>query len=567
MSGEKDSGLKKTPPEQSPQAVFKPSRWPGLIWAVPVAAIGIVGWLAISAFVNNGPSVVVIFPIAGGIKAGITKVEYHGFQVGEVGTVHLTKSVDHMVVQINFDSNMTGHLGSGTQFWLSGTSLDFSDLSSIKELISGPVIGIEPQPGKTVDHAIGLGKPPVLRLEPKGETLTLEAGRLSNILPGSPIFFKGYKVGEVRGLNMRHDGEQFDVDAFIEDDYENLLNSNSRFWDAGAVRLSAGGGAPGVQLQSIPALFMGALAFETPDYPGARPVADGAQFKLYSSKDAADQAPGPGAVSYRVVFAGGPNGLSDGAGVELEGYPAGAVTNVKMQYDAAQGSMQTIVDLALQPEKIGLAGSAWNIANPRPQMDAMLSKLIAQGLRAEIGSAVPLVGGKLVQMNLEKGQPAATLLPGTPPEIPSFGGGGGVGKMITQINDILATLNAMPLDQIAGNIHQATERLAALSKSPETRRTLQRLDQTVTNIDDIMRQTDAQVPDILDQVKRSATEAQTALTQAQGLLSAAGPANASPEAAGLPQTLYELSQAAESLRALTDFLNSHPNALIAGRGY
>ncbi len=561
---EQDNNVPEKPREEAGQAVFRPSRWPGLIWAVPAAALGIVGWLAISSFVHSGPTVTVTFPIAGGLQAGNSKVEYQGFQVGQVSSVKLDKSLHDMIVKIDFDSEMSGHLGRGTQYWLSGTSLSLSDLSSIKEMISGPVIGVEPRLGKTVDHAAGLGKPPVLKDEPQGETLTLLADKLSNISPGSPVYFNGYKVGEVRGLDMRPDGKKFDIYAFIEKKHENLVDSNSRFWDAGGVRLSSGGGGPGIQLQSIPALILGAVAFETPDYPNAKNITNGARFELYCSKGAAEAAPGPGAVLYRVVFAGGPNGLKAGAAVELEGAPAGAVKDVQMQYDPAQASVQTVADLVLQPEKISLAGAAWNLENPRPQMDAILNRLVAQGLRAKIGSVVPVVGGKLVQLSVVKGQPSAALIPGEPPQIPSFGGGG-ADQIIMQINDILATVNAMPLDQIATDIHQATARLAKLSKSPQTRRTLQNLDRTVAHVADITRQTDAQLPEILFQVKRSAAEAQAALTQAQGMLSVAGPANASPELAGLPHTLYELSQAAESLRALTDFLNSHPDALIAGR--
>jgi paraquat-inducible protein B len=37
-----------------------------------------------------------------------------------------------------------------------------------------------------------------------------------------------------------------------------------------------------------------------------------------------------------------------------------------------------------------------------------------------------------------------------------------------------------------------------------------------------------------------------------------------PEAAGLPETLYEVSRAARSLRELSSFLDQHPQALLAG---
>ena len=300
------------------EAVFKPSRWPGLIWAVPVAAIGIVAWLAISAYIHSGPSVTVVFPTAGGLQAGTTKVEYKGFDIGTVSDVKLSKSLDHMAVRLDFAAQMQGHLGPGTTFWIVGNSLSFSDLSAIKTLVAGPYIGIDPKPGKIIRDAKGLGAPPVLKDEPGGETLTLTAKTLGNISPGSPIYFKGYKVGEVRGLDMQPDGKMFDIYAFIERDREDLVRSDSRFWDAGAVHLATGGSGPGLQIQSVPALFMGAIAFETPPTSKGHAVHEGARFTLYPSEGMAKAAPGPGAVPYRVVFSGGPDGLQPGAQVQLE---------------------------------------------------------------------------------------------------------------------------------------------------------------------------------------------------------------------------------------------------------
>jgi paraquat-inducible protein B len=558
------------PPEQEPkasEAVFKPSRWPGLIWAVPVAAVGIVGWLGISAITQSGPSVTVLFPVVGGLRPGSTKVEYNGFDVGEVSAVSLSKSLDHVVVSLDLNAVMDGHLGPGTRYWIVGNSFDLSDLSSIKAVVAGPHIGIDPEPGKTVHRATGLGSPPVLANEPEGETLTLVTKDISNIVASSPIYFKGYKVGEIRGVDLQPDGKHFHIYAFIKQQWENLVTSNTRFWDAGAVRISTGGPEPGLHIQSIPALLMGAIAFETPDEPEGHEARDGAQFILYSSKGTAFAAPGPGAVAYRVVFNGTPHGLQPGAPVQLEGAPVGAVTNVDMQYDPAQGALKTFVDLVLQPERIGHAGPPWDLQNPAPQMNAMLSTLIAHGLRAELDSSVPVVGGKIVTLTMLKGQPAATLQLGNPPQIPSFGAsGGGVTQTVTQVNDILASVNAMPLNQIATDIHQATERLAALSQSPQTKQTLQRLDRTIAHADAMTREANAQLPAILDQVRQSAAEAQAALNQVKNMMSAQGAANPAPQTTDLPHALYELTQAAQSLRELTDYLDSHPGALIVGRG-
>jgi paraquat-inducible protein B len=45
----RDNDKEKTPENPPEEAVFRPSRWPGLIWAVPIAALAIIAWLGISA--------------------------------------------------------------------------------------------------------------------------------------------------------------------------------------------------------------------------------------------------------------------------------------------------------------------------------------------------------------------------------------------------------------------------------------------------------------------------------------------------------------------------------------
>jgi paraquat-inducible protein B len=69
---------------------------------------------------------------------------------------------------------------------------------------------------------------------------------------------------------------------------------------------------------------------------------------------------------------------------------------------------------------------------------------------------------------------------------------------------------------------------------------------------------------ILDDVRQAAVQAQHAVHAAQGVMGGNANANAAQSAA-LPETLYELTRAARSLRELADYLDRHPEALIAGR--
>lgn len=545
-------------------ARFRPSRWPGLIWAVPIAALVIVGTLAVRAFLAQGPHATVSFPTTGGISAGHTKVEYRGVTVGHVTAVHLSDSLQDMTLTLDFDPAMAGHLGRGTRFWIGGMTPSVTNLSSLKTLISGPHIGMAPASGPPVRHFVGLAEPPVLKWETKGETFSLTTNDPGNVSRGAPVYFRHYKVGEVRRLRLDPSARRFDVSIFVQQRYETLVNARSRFWDAGAVHLALGGKGPGIMLESVPALFVGAIAFETPESgPSAR---SGATFRLYPSRAAAESAPGLNAVPFRIVLPGGPHGLAPGASVTLEGTPAGVVTAVHALYDPGAGAMRTRVHIALDPQQIGRpAGKAWNLSDPAPQMKAMLVTLIQHGLRARLASATPLIGGKEIALDLVPGAAPATLRSGSPPTIPATEAAG-ANAIMTRLADVLTKINALPLPEIARNIHAATRNLAALSDSPTTRKTLARLDATIAHLDAITSATDTHWPDVMADIQASTSEANKALTAMRALLASESPAASAPESATLPHALYELTRAAESLRELSDYLAGHPNAVIFGRG-
>jgi len=63
---------------QRTSSITKRSRWPGWIWSVPIAAVGIVTWLLVRAFSHGGIDVTVTFADAAGMKARDTQVTYRG---------------------------------------------------------------------------------------------------------------------------------------------------------------------------------------------------------------------------------------------------------------------------------------------------------------------------------------------------------------------------------------------------------------------------------------------------------------------------------------------------------
>jgi paraquat-inducible protein B len=546
----------------TPQAQTRKPRWPGLIWAVPVAALAIVGWLALRSYLDQGPTVTVEFPTSGGIKPNHTAVKYRGVTVGQVTATRLAKSLNEMAVTLHFDPYMAGHLGKGTRYWIAGKEVSFTDLSSLKSLIAGPYIGVDPHPGATVHKVTGLLQEPVLKSEPKGLTLVLTSKRFDSVQRAAPILYQGMQIGEVRGKAQSPDGHGFLIYAFISEKYLHLINARSRFWNSGSVRFQLLGKDSGLHIPPADAIFSGAISVLTPE--SAPPAKEDMRFPLYPNAEAARWAPRKDAVAYQIVLPGGPQGLTPGAAVQLEGQRVGTVTAVQMRYEPAQKALLTQVDLVLEPQRIPLLHAQWNIQNPRPQMDAMLRALIAQGLRAELTQNPPLVGSPEIVLEHLSHPQAARLLPGNPPQIP-FVAGGTLSNTLTQVDGILREIHALPLPEIAHNLQVTTQQIAALSRSQQTQQTLAHLAAATRHLDAILAAGQQQLPATLQHVQKASSEAEKALQAADALLAANGSAGNAPESSTLPRTLYELRRAALSLRELTDYLNSHPNALLIGK--
>ena len=93
-------------------ALQKKSRWPGWIWAVPIAAVAICGWLAIREFSTSGITITVRFDDAAGMKSKDTKVVYRGLEIGEVRDVSLARDLGHIVAKIDIATDVRDDLNT-----------------------------------------------------------------------------------------------------------------------------------------------------------------------------------------------------------------------------------------------------------------------------------------------------------------------------------------------------------------------------------------------------------------------------------------------------------------------
>ena len=139
----------------------------------------------------------------------------------------------------------------------------------------------------------------------------------------------------------------------------------------------------------------------------------------------------------------------------------------------------------------------------------------------------------------KKAAPAHTDASRTPIEIPTIAGG--FGELQESLQNLAAKLEKVPFEQLAGDLRKALQSLDAMIRKAD-----KLIDQVSTDVAPELRST-------LEQARKTLGSAQQAL------------GSDSPLQGDLRETMVEVIRAAESVRALTDYLERHPESLIRGK--
>jgi len=165
-----------------------------------------------------------------------------------------------------------------TVFWVVKPQLSGGNISGLDTLLSGSYIAMRPHEegaGKPKHQFVGLEDPPILQAWTKGTTYKLETKRLGSISPGSPIFFRDLEVGTVLGWELGNLATKVTIHAFVRAPFDQYVREDSSFWNASGLSVKLAGEGISVQMESLRALLLGGVAFDTPrdaKEPPAKPT-------------------------------------------------------------------------------------------------------------------------------------------------------------------------------------------------------------------------------------------------------------------------------------------------------
>ncbi|WP_394392691.1 MlaD family protein [Shewanella woodyi] len=168
-------------------------------------------------------------------------IRYHGHQVGEVESVKLDKTLDNVTAKAYLYGNYAKHFTqTDASYFIVDAQISLSGITAPETLITGPYIGVIP--GKsdiTSEHFVANDTPAKQRKT--GELyFTLEDNNLGSIKSGTPIFFRGMKIGQVDSYNLSATGNSVLMHSHIDSQFSHLVNQSSQFWDLSGVKVDIG---------------------------------------------------------------------------------------------------------------------------------------------------------------------------------------------------------------------------------------------------------------------------------------------------------------------------------------
>src|SRR5210317_84015 len=551
---EGDSGMKHV--ERAPEAKVQTKRSFSIIWVVPIIALLIGGWLTFKAMSEKGPEITITFETADGLVAGKTAVKFNDVDVGKVTKLELNDDASGVVATVEMTNNASAYLTDTTQFWVVRATVAAGEISGLGTLLSGAYIGCNPSTeGKKQKHYKGLEKPPILTADLPGRHFVLKSKELGSLDLGSPIYYRGIKVGQVVDYDFDETAEAVLFKVFISDPFHKKVRGNTRFWNASGVDFTMDATGLKMDTQSLVSIMLGGVAFDLPEHAQQGEQAEeDKDFLLYENRDASNEVTYDIKQYYLMYFDQSVRGLSPGAPVEILGIKVGEVVKVELLFDQTTLEFLIPVLVYFEPERLNLLiteegkvarGTAKAEEIEATQKDKqgrnmVVKELVARGFRAQLKTGNLLTGQLFVDLaNYPDAPPKELMTEQGYTVFPTISAP--FEQIVNRVDNILKKFEKVPFDKIGMDLQLAVE---SLTKT---------LDEIKDMSGNINQETIPKINAALDQMQEAM----------KGVESTLGPDSALNYNAR--QVTNELSLAIRSIRSLLEYLERDPQALILGK--
>ncbi|WP_426162311.1 intermembrane transport protein PqiB [Pseudoduganella sp. R-34] len=523
-------------PLPQPQ-VDRASHWlPSLVWLLPLLAALVGIGLVAKSYFDEGPTVVVSFRSGEGLEAGKTKVKYKDVDVGQVRAISLSPDLSKVLVTIDMNKDARRFTAADTRFWVVKPRIGVSGVSGLGTLLSGAYIGVDAGKSKDSSHEFtGLEKVPQVAGDQKGTHYTLHGESLGSIDAGSPVFYRRIPVGQVISYELENNGQGVAIRVFVNAPYDQYVGKSTRWWHASGVDLQLDSGGFKLNTQSVAAMLVGGIGFES--VTGRKPdtvAAAGTEFPLAADQARAMREQDGAPITTVFYFNQSLRGLSPGAPVDFRGIVLGEVRSVGVEFDPVKKDFRMPVTVDMYPGRLGRRfQETVTDEKDRNAGPLVLERMVSHGLRGQLRTGNLLTGQLYIALDFFPNAAQVKLdMNAYPVEVPTVPNA--LDELQAQIASIARKLDKVPFDQIGNNLRDSLK-----------------------SADNLFKKVDSQ---LVPELQSTLGEARQTFGAAQQVLQ-----QDSPVQSDLRSALQQLTQTLQSLNELSDYLQRHPEALIRAK--
>ncbi len=545
------------------------------IWLVPLIAIAIAGWLIVKTLSEKGPEISISLPTARGMEAGKTPLKYRDVTIGIVDRIEIPDDEDEVRVIVSVQQFAEKYLTDTARFWVVSPAIGLEGISGLETLLSGAFLEIDPGSGGEDQFEFkGLDTAPVITSSTAGREFLLRSNRLGNSKRGTPVIYRGIRVGKILGHRLSDDRQSVELFTFVEAPYHELVQEGTRFWDAGGVNVSLSTAGIEVGAESVQALLSGAVEFETPEiFKNTFVAEEGREFALYQNRQAMEEAKFTERVRYILYFDGSVSGLEVGAAVEFKGMKIGTVRNITLEFHQESGDYFIPVLIDIEPQRVKIAGSdsrIFSVLEADKIRGRVLQLLIDRGLRARLKSSNFLTGQLIVDLDLFPDKPARyvgrhqgmTEIPTLPMELE---------EITTSLAALVEKIEHLPIERLSRSFVNTAEGIERIVTSGDLQSAISDYRDLAVSVKSMINTIDKKtLPSIGSTVKETRTALQRVdetLKSATNLFQSADALlkDGSPMKYDLSVMMRELAAASRAVRNLAEFLERNPSSLLSGK--
>ena len=508
------------------------------IWIVPIAAVVLGLWLAINAYLQQGPSVQIRFASASGLVEGKTRVKVLNVDIGVVTDIRLRDDMGGVFVEAELQPEARKLLREDSVFWVVRPKISGLNVSGLGTLLSGAYIEFAPgvqAPTRTREFG-GLENAPAIPLGTPGIRLRLTSAASGSVSAGNSVLYRGIDVGTVESVDIDVETRQVSYLIFIDAPYDELITSNTRFWNASGISAELGTEGIKFHMDSLRSVLSGGVSFDLPrNSPAGDPAVENSKYRLYPNENSIHEDPHRHFVEYVIEFGESLRGLNPGAPVHYRGIRIGSVEEILID-EMDVNSITTAtgppipVLIKLEPGRLEMGDTA----AAAEEMRKTVNIAVSNGLRASLMSGSLITGSRFVGLEFYTDtQAAETGVFKQYPTIPTTRGG--FDHIQVQVSKLLDKLNDLPVDETLTGANAAISELESMLAAATS----------------ILQDESAQ--DIGASLAKSLTELNQLMQ---------GYSSNSDFHRELNRTLVELRKTLDGLQKVTDRLAEKPNSLV-----